>query len=670
MKRADKIYYGGDYNPDQWDDETIEEDMRLFRKAGINLLTLPVFSWAKLEPEEGVYRFGWLDRMIDKIWENGISVCLATPTTAQPAWLSARYPEVLPVDIAGRKRTHGMRVFFCVNSLKYRERAAAMAEEMAKRYAHHPALAMWHVSNEYGTYCYCENCQAKFRLWLKRRYGTLEELNKRWHTAFWGRTLTDFEEVTLPTELNDDYRFQPSIQLDYMRFVTDSTAECFLNEYRVLKRYNPHIPVQTNMSGYIKKLDQFVMTKNLDIVGWDNYPWPDDPPYFVAMKHDIMRGLKGGASYILTEQSPNQQNWQPYNLLKRPGEVRRLSYQALAHGADTCLFFQMRQSIAGQEKFHGAIISHAGREDTRVFRESARLGKELAKLGDVFLEGRTPAKAGILFDWNNWWALELASGPSRDMDYLKTVSLYYETLYCRNIPVDILPYDAELEGYELILAPMLYMVRGDVAGRLQEFVKKGGTLVTTVMSGLTDENDRCIFGAYPGPLKEMLGIWVEETDALRPWEKNTMKIVREGEFEKEEYACGFLCDLIHPEGGARVIASYGEDFYKGMACVTENDYGEGKAYYIGTQPEQDFLEELLGKICAEKNLSGLYSAETGVEITLRVTDQASVVFAINHNRESAVIDFGREKLADLLNDRTLTGIVTMEAGDVIVARRM
>ncbi len=670
MKRADKIYYGGDYNPDQWDDETIEEDMRLFRKAGINLLTLPVFSWAKLEPEEGVYRFGWLDRMIDKIWENGISVCLATPTTAQPAWLSARYPEVLPVDIAGRKRTHGMRVFFCVNSLKYRERAAAMAEEMAKRYAHHPALAMWHVSNEYGTYCYCENCQAKFRLWLKRRYGTLEELNKRWHTAFWGRTLTDFEEVTLPTELNDDYRFQPSIQLDYMRFVTDSTAECFLNEYRVLKRYNPHIPVQTNMSGYIKKLDQFVMTKNLDIVGWDNYPWPDDPPYFVAMKHDIMRGLKGGASYILTEQSPNQQNWQPHNLLKRPGEVRRLSYQALAHGADPCLFFQMRQSIAGQEKFHGAIISHAGREDTRVFRESARLGKELAKLGDVFLEGRTPAKAGLLFDWNNWWALELASGPSRDMDYLKTVSLYYETLYCRNIPVDILPYDAELEGYELILAPMLYMVRGDVAGRLQEFVKKGGTLVTTVMSGLTDENDRCIFGAYPGPLKEMLGIWVEETDALRPWEKNTMKIVREGEFEKEEYACGFLCDLIHPEGGARVIASYGEDFYKGMACVTENDYGEGKAYYIGTQPEQDFLEELLGKICAEKNLSGLYSAETGVEITLRVTDQASVVFAINHNRESAVIDFGREKLADLLNDRTLTGIVTMEAGDVIVARRM
>ena len=214
MKKADRIYYGGDYNPDQWDDQTIEEDMRLFKKAGINLLTLPVFSWAKLEPEEGVYDFDWLDRILDKIWGSGIHVCLATPTTAQPAWLSTRYPEVLPVDIAGRKRTHGMRVFFCVNSLKYRERAAAIAEEMAKRYAHHPALAMWHVSNEYGTYCYCPTCQAKFRQWLKRRYGTVEELNKRWHTTFWGRILTDFEEVTLPTELNDDYRDRKSTRLN------------------------------------------------------------------------------------------------------------------------------------------------------------------------------------------------------------------------------------------------------------------------------------------------------------------------------------------------------------------------------------------------------------------------------------------------------------------------
>ena len=665
MKKADRIYYGGDYNPDQWGDAVIDEDMRLFQKAGINLLTLPVFSWARLEPDEGVYCFDWLDRIIDKIWEHGIYVCLATPTTAQPAWLSTRYPEVLPVDIAGRRRTHGMRVFFCVNSLKYRERAAAIAAEMAIRYAHHPALAMWHVSNEYGTYCYCPNCQAKFRVWLKRRYGTVEELNNRWHTTFWGRIVSDFEEVTLPTELNDDYRFNPAIQLDYMRFVTDSTAECFVNEYQVLKSYNPDIPIQTNMSGYIKKLDQFTLTKNLDIVGWDNYPWPDDPPYFVAMKHDIMRGLKGGQSFILTEQSPNQQNWQPYNLLKRPGEVRRLSYQAMAHGADTCLFFQMRQSIGGQEKFHGAIISHNGRDDTRVFRESMELGKELAAIGDAFLEGRTPAKVGMLFDWNNWWALELASGPSRDMDYLKTFSLYYKTMYSQNIAVDVLRFGADLTGYEIIVAPMLYMTKEGVAEQLTEFVEKGGTVVTTVMSGLADENDRCIFGAYPGKLKEMLGIWVEETDALRPYEKNVMKLTDSLVLPEKEYECGFLCDIIHAED-AQVLAAYGEDFYAGSPCVTVNEYGQGKAYYIGTQPEQDFLEELMKVIVKDSGIKPLYPAEAGMELTRRVSEKGDVVFAINHNKHASWVDFGEEQLTNLMNGEVLTGKVQLAAGDVLV----
>lgn len=669
MKKANKIYYGGDYNPDQWDAKTIDEDMRLFQKAGINLLTLPVFSWAKLEPDEGVYDFGWLDEIIDKIWAHGIQVCLATPTTAQPAWLSTRYPEVLPVDIAGRKRTHGMRVFFCVNSLKYRERAAAIAEEMAKRYAHHPALAMWHVANEYGTYCYCPTCQAKFRLWLRQRYGTVEELNRRWHTSFWGRIVTSFEEVTLPTELNDDYRFNPAIQLDYMRFVTDSTAECFMNEYQVLKRYNPEIPIQTNMSGFIKKLDQFTLTKNLDIVGWDNYPWPDDPPYFIAMKHDIMRGLKGGQSFILTEQSPNQQNWQPYNRLKRPGEVRRLSYQAMAHGADTCLFFQMRQSVGGQEKFHGAIISHSGREDTRVFKESAALGHELDKLGDLFLEARTPAKVGILFDWNNWWALELASGPSKDMDYLKTVSLYYETLYRQNIPVDILPYDGDFTGYDLILAPMAYMIKEQMPEKLYNFVSQGGTLVSTVMSGIADENDRCIFGAYPGKYRELFGIWVEETDALRPYEKNTMQMCQKDFLSQEQYECGFLCDVIHPEYGAEVLAVYGEDFYQGAPCVTKNKFGRGIAYYIGTQPEQKMLDDLMEYICADCGIVPVYPCEKGVEITTRVSEKAEVIFIINHNDHKAQLDFGEDVLVNQMNGEKLTGKMEIAAGDVWVAEK-
>lgn len=665
LKLSDKIFYGGDYNPDQWDEETLEVDLQLFKKAGINLVTLPVFSWAKLEPDEGVYDFDWLDKLMDKFAENNISVCLATPTTAQPAWLSTRYPEVLPVDIAGRRRTHGMRVFFCYNSLKYRERAAAIAEEMAKRYKDHPALAIWHVANEYGTYCYCPACQAKFRVWLRNRYKTVENLNDKWFTSFWGRTLYSFEEVTLPTELNDDYRFNPAIQLDYLRFVTDSTAECFLNEYDILKKYTPDIPVQTNISGYIKKLDQFEMVKHMDILGWDNYPSPLHDKSFVAMKLDLMRGLKGGQPFILAEQSPNQQNWQPYNKLKRPGEVRILSYQALAHGADTCLFFQLRQSVAGQEKFHGAVISHAGHENTRVFRECEKLGKELNKIGDAFIGGVTKAEVGFVFDWNNWWALELSSGPSKDMDYLNTVGKYYKAFYDKNIPVDILSVEADISKYKVIVAPMLYMMKAGIAEKIEDYIKTGGCFIATTMTGLADENDRCIFGEYPGPLKEVLGIRVEETDALFPEETNQMIIRDKSLGLKESYDCGFLCDVMHTES-AEPLAVFGSDFYSGSPCLTVNRFGEGKAYYIGTEPSEDFLADFAAKICGEADITPMFQASENVEIASRISDKAEVVFVINHNEAEAEIDFKDSRLKNYLTGETLTGIQTINSREVWV----
>lgn len=659
MKQQNMIYYGGDYNPDQWDEATIDEDMRLFKQAGINLVTLPVFSWAKLEPEEGVYEFEWLDSLMDKFAENGLSVCLATPTTAQPAWLSTRYPEVLPVDIAGRKRTHGMRVFFCVNSLKYRERAAAIARAMALRYKDHPALALWHVANEYGTYCYCPQCEAKFRLWLRSRYGTIEELNERWTTAFWGRTLYSFEEVRLPTELNDDYRFNPAIQLDYMRFVTDSTIDCFRNEYDIVKEISPEIPITTNMSGFIKKLNQQEFTKHLDVVGWDNYPWPTDEPSFVAFKHDIMRGLKGGAPYFLMEQSPNQQNWQPYNKLKRPGEVRLLSYQAMAHGADSCLFFQLRQSRGGQEKFHGAVISHAGTPDTRIFRECTQLGKELEAIGDSFVGGRSQNAAAVIIDWEAWWALELASGPSKDIDYLKTAARYYKGLYANNIPCDVIGTENDFAGYKLLIAPMLYMLKPGVAEKLRAFVAQGGTLVATTMTGIADENDRCRFGAYPGPLREVFGLWVEETDALRPDEANSMQT------EDGTYDCGFLCDILHAET-AEVLARFGGDFYAESPALTRNAFGKGMAYYIATQPDDTFLEDFTRQLCTTLDIAPVLNTDSGVEVTCRIANGKPVVFVLNHNHAAAMVHLGKDTYRNLTDGSVVSGDVLIAARDVWV----
>lgn len=667
-KKTPFVLYGGDYNPEQWDDATIEQDMQLFKKAGINLVTLPVFAWAKIEPREGEYHFEWLDKILKKLWENKIYVIMATPTTAQPAWLSKNYPEVLPVDIAGRKRTHGMRVFFCVNSEKYRERAAAIATEMAERYHTYPGLVGWHVANEYGTYCYCENCQKQFRIWLEKRYGTIEHLNDKWNTAFWGRVVYDFDEIMLPTELNDDYRFNPAIQLDYMRFVTDSTLECYLNEADILKKYTPDLPVFSNISGFIKKLNQFKMVEHMDSAAWDNYPGPRDERSLPALKHDIMRALKDGESYIIAEQSPNQQNWQPYNKLKRPGEVRTIAYQGLARGADACLFFQMRQSVGGQEKFHGAVISHAGTDDTRIYREIAELGQELQKLGDTFLEGKIDAKAAFLFDWDSWWALELTSGPTQDMDYLAQVHKYYKAFYEKNIPVDIIKVTADLSKYKIVVAPLLYMMKPGVAEKIQKFTAEGGTFLATYMTGVADENDRCIFGAAPGELSETLGLWVEETDAMFPDEQNSILVNVNSLPLQEKYTSGFLCDVIRPTT-AKTLAVYGDDFYKGVPCVTVNEVGAGKAYYLGCEPDDAFLSDFVGCICEEQGLAPLFETGGEIELSTRTGKDGDVTFVINHGVENGWVNLETQQYQNLLTDELLSGKCEIRGRDVMVIRK-
>ncbi len=654
------IIYGGDYNPDQWEEETMRRDMEYFHRARINTVVLPVFAWAKLEPSEGVYEFDWLDHILDVLDENGIHYILATPTVAQPAWMSLKYPEVLPVDIQGRKRTHGMRVYFCVNSVKYRERAAAIATAMADHFGTRPGLIGWHVANEYGTSCYCENCQRKFRTWLQKRYGTIEALNDKWNTVFWGRQVGSFEEVMLPTELNDDYRFCPAVELDYQRFKTDSTIECYENEARILKAHDPEKVVYTNISGFIKKLDQFRMVPHMDVAGFDNYPAPDAEPGLTAMKLDIMRAAKDGDSFFVAEQSPNQQNWQPYNKLKRPGEVRRLAFQGLAHGADSSMYFQMRQSKAGQEKFHGAMISRGGEGDTRIFGEMTQLGEELHRLGDRFIGARHKAKVGILFDWENWWALELCSGPSKDLDYLEEVHYYYEEFFRRNIAVDVLKYTADFDGYDLIVAPMIYMEKEDLAQRLSRFVRAGGTLLTTYMSGLADANDRCIYGAAPGLLQEVCGLWVEETDALYPGEQNVMR------YEGREYPCSFLCDIVRPTS-AKVLASYGLDFYEGTPALCVNAYGDGRAYYLASRPAKELLHELVGQIVEELHLQPTLPFTGNVEIDCRICDDGTeTYFIINHGKEAAFVELQDRRcaLTDLLSGEAVSGEIMIAGGDV------
>ncbi|MGN8768555.1 beta-galactosidase [Paenibacillus barengoltzii] len=668
-EKLPKIWYGGDYNPEQWGPDVWKEDERMFKLAGIDVATVNVFSWAMIQPSEETYDFAQLDETIDRLYKSGVYVCLATSTGAHPAWMARKYPDVLRVDVQGRKRRFGGRHNSCPNSPTYRKYAARLAGKLAERYKDHPGLLIWHVSNEYGGYCYCDNCAAAFRVWLRERYKTLDELNRVWNTRFWGHTFYDWEEIVVPNELSEEWggnrtNFQ-GISLDYRRFQSDSLLECYKLEYDEIKKHTPNVPVTTNLMGFYPELDYFKWAKSMDIVSWDNYPSLDTPVSFTAMAHDLMRGLKSGAPFMLMEQTPSQQNWQPYNSLKRPGVMRLWSYQAVARGADTVMFFQLRRSIGACEKYHGAVIEHVGHEHTRVFREVAELGRELDQLGDTLLDARTEAKIGIVYDWENRWAIELSSGPSVALNYVNEVHKYYDTLFQMHVESDMVSVEEDFSKYEILIAPVMYMVKPGFAKKVEEFVTGGGTFVTTFFSGIVNENDLVTLGGYPGELRSVLGIWAEEIDALLPGHTNQIVMKEAWGALSGQYDCGLLCDLIHAEG-AEVLAEYGSDFYQGMPVVTVNSFGKGRAYYVASSPDAAFLQGFLKNLCEEKGIQPLLDAPEGVEVARRVKDGKAFLFLLNHNEGPAEVEIGSEAYKDLLAQTEVSGMVQVPGRGVVI----
>lgn len=648
-----KIWYGGDYNPDQWPRATWNEDMRLFNLAAINIVTLPVFSWALLQPSEEQYEFGWLDEIMAKVTEAGLKVCLATATAAHPAWMAHRHPDILRVDHEGRKRTFGKRGNSCPHSPTYRTYAPRLAGLLAERYGANPAVAVWHISNEYGGYCYCDSCAAAFRVWLRARYGSLATLNERWYTRFWSHTFYDWDEIVPPNALSESTTFH-ALTLDYARFQSDSLLDCCRLEIDAIRRHSPAVPITTNFMGSYKPLNYQAWAKHLDVISWDSYPSNRSHWTEAAFGHDLMRGLKNGQPFMLMEQTPSQVNWAPYCALKKPGMMRLQSYQAVAHGADTVMFFQLRQSRGSSEKFHGAVISHAGHEHTRVFREVAELGQELVKLGDALPGARVPARAAIFFDWENWWAMENVSGPSKDWTYMPQVLKYYRALREQNIAVDVIGPDTDLSGYAVVVAPSLYMLRAGYGDRVEAFVANGGTFVTTFMSGLVDENDLVTTNGYPGDLRRVLGIWVEEFDGLFPDQRNAMVVSKDLPELVGAHEVGLICSILHAET-ADVVGTYRDDFYAGTPALTRNRFGSGSAWYIAADPDPSFVAGLMQHVCASAGISPALGAPAGVEVALRTRDGASFLFVLNHNPGPVTVDLAAYSGIDLLTGADRAG---------------
>ena len=655
------LAFGGDYNPEQWPESVWPEDTALMREAGVDLVTVGVFSWALLEPAEGHYDFGWLDRAIELLDQAGIRIDLATATASPPPWLSRRYPQTLLQTREGNRLWPGGRQGFCPSSPIYRERALTLAGKLADRYADHPALVMWHVGNELGAHnvhCYCDVSAEAFRVWLERRYGSVKALNEAWGTAFWSQSYGDWDEIfpprLAPTHAN------PTQQLDFRRFSSDELLDNFRAERDLLHELTPGIPVTTNFMVMwpVRDMDYWSWAREVDVLSNDHYTQAADPEAHIelAFSADLTRSLAGSRPWLLMEHSTSAVNWQPRNVAKLPGEMRRNSLQHVARGADGVLFFQWRASRAGAEKFHSALLPHAGTR-TRVWREVCELGTGLQALGEV-AGTRVQAQVAIVFDWQAWWAVELDSHPSADVTYLDRAHAHYRALWEAGVTVDFVHPEDRLTGYRLVIVPTLYAVSDSARDRLVEFVDAGGTALVTYFSGIVDENDHIRLGGYPGAYRDLLGVWVEQFHPLR--EKQVVSL------DDGTTASVWSEDL--QLDGAHSIARYVDGPLPGIPAITRRPVGDGAAWYVATRLDADGVRRLTDRLLAEAGVTPAGSAGQsghGVELVRRVGEDRSYLFVINHSGDAADVPAsGRE----LLGGHDVDAVVTVPPGGVAVVR--
>jgi beta-galactosidase len=679
------MYFGVDYYPEQWvfpyggtaehPEAQWVEDAKLMQAAGVNVVRIGEFTWGLCEPEDGRYDFEWLQRVMNLLGEHGIKVVLGTPTAAPPAWLTAKYPEILPIDEHGLVKHAGTRRAVCLNSEVYWNYSKRLVENLARALGGHPQLIAWQIDNSLGgnftEAAFNDDARRDWHLWLEAKYETIEKLNERMGLRHWGQIVSTWNQVPMPMAAPTQHN--PALVLDWCRFCSDTIVQFVRMQAEILRELTPDRPVTTNLRALRHRFDHFDLAEVIDFVSIESTAAIKARPSEIACEIDMLRSLKksgirkpgdhADGGFWVIEQKAGNAHWQEVNSLVRPGVLRMFTYQLVSRGADAVLFFRFRQPRIGSEKFHGAVLPHHLEGSRRVYDEIKNIGEELKLLAPALQGTRVVAETCILYSHENDWNLQQPNQPNKFFSLREHILLIYEALHSRNILVDFARPAEDLSKYKIVFAPSLHLLSANDCDRLKLFVQNGGTLISTFNTALVDESNIASTTGFPHDLTDLFGLEVQEFDVLPPNEENHLTF--KGSFPTGHlHPAKIWCDLIEPKG-CQIMATYSKDFYAGKPAMTMNTYGLGKAVYIGTQSHSHFYLDLVTWLRQTSGLQPLLKVPEHIEVSCREKPGVRIFFLLNHQNSQIRIQFYKP-MHDFLTGQNIVGNYDLPPHGVLV----